>query len=204
MAEDYKKSDNHEPRRLGEYLTCSRGSIVMAIKKKLESLERGGNKKGLGKFLLELGIISEEELQNALRHQRADRIGLCPVFSSLSNTELHAISNHFVEVSINTGEQFIKKGEKDPTLYILVEGELEVFTTNNNSKEVHIAYIKPVEPIGEMGYFQDGIRTASDRSSKQSELLRDPYLNLTHYFEHVPRVANAFVEVIQRRQKNTK
>ena len=203
MADDYRKPETNEPRRLGEYLTCSRGSIVMAIKKKLESLERGDDKKGLGEFLLELGIISEEELQNALRHQRADRIGLCPVFSSLSNTELHAISNHFVEVSINTGEQFIKKGEKDPTLYILVEGELEVFTTNKN-KEVHIAYINPVEPIGEMGYFQDGIRTASVRATKQSELLRAPYLNLTHYFEHVPRVANAFVEVIQRRQENTK
>ena len=203
MAEDYKKLEKLMPRRLGEYLTCSRGSIVMAIKKKLESLERGNNNKGLGEFLVELGIITEEELQNALRRQRADRIGLCPVFSSLTNAELHAIGNHFIEISINSGEQFITEGDNDPTLYILVEGELEVFTTNKN-KEVHIAYINPVEPIGEMGYFQDGIRTASVRATKQSELLRAPYLNLTHYFEHVPRVANAFVEVIQRRQKNTK
>ena len=58
MADDYKKLETNEPRRLGEYLTCSRGSIVMAIKKKLESLERGNDKKGLGEFLLELGIIS--------------------------------------------------------------------------------------------------------------------------------------------------
>ena len=204
MADDYKKIETNEPRRLGEYLTCSRGSIVMAIKKKLESLERGNNKKGIGEFLLELGIISEEELQNALRHQRADRIRLCPVFSSLTNAELHAIANHFTEVSINSAETFINEGDKDPTLYILVEGELEVFTKDNNGKKVHIAHIRPVEPIGEMGYFQDGIRTASVRAVKQSELLRAPYINLTHYFEHVPRVANAFLEVIQRRQENTK
>ena len=204
MADDYRKPETNEPRRLGEYLTCSRGSIVMAIKKKLESLERGNDKKGLGEFLLELGIITEEELQNALRHQRADRIRLCPVFSSLSNAELHAIGNHFDEVSINNGEQFITEGEKDPTLYILVEGELEVFTKDSKGKKVHIAYIKPVEPIGEMGYFQDGIRTASVRATKHSELLRAPYIKLTHYFEHVPRVAKAFLEVIQRRQENTK
>ena len=204
MAEDYRKPETNEPRRLGEYLTCSRGSIVMAIKKKLESLERGNDKKGLGEFLLELGIISEEELQNALRHQRADRIRLCPVFSSLTNAELHAIGNHFIAVSINSGEQFINEGDNDPALYILVEGELEVFTKDNNGKKVHIAYISPVEPIGEMGYFQDGIRTASVKATKQSELLRAPYINLTHYFEHVPRVANAFLEVIQRRQENTK
>ena len=204
MADDYKKPETNEPRRLGEYLTCSRGSILMAIKKKLESLERGNDKKGLGEFLLELGIITKEELENALRHQRADRIRLCPVFSSLSNAELHAIGNHFIEVSVNNGEQFINEGEKDPTLYILVEGELEVFTKDSKGKNVHIAYIKPVEPIGEMGYFQDGIRTASVRATKHSELLRAPYINLTHYFEHVPRVAKAFLEVIQRRQENTK
>ena len=204
MAEDYKKSDDHKPRRLGEYLTCSRGSIVMAMKKKLEALEHGANKKGLGEFLLELGIISQDELDNALRRQRADRIALCPVFNSLTNTELHAIGNHFVEVGISSGEQFITEGKNDPTLYILIEGQLEVFTKDKNGKNIHIAYINPVETIGEMGYFQGGIRTASVKATKQSELLRAPYLNLTHYFEHVPRVANAFLEVIQRRQENTK
>ena len=204
MAEDYKKSDDHKPRRLGEYLTCSRGSIVMAMKKKLEALEHGGNKKGLGEFLLELGIISQDELDNALRRQRADRIALCPVFNSLTNTELHAIGNHFVEVGISSGEQFITEGKNDPTLYILIEGQLEVFTKDKNGKNIHIAYINPVETIGEMGYFQGGIRTASVKTTKQSELLRAPYLNLTHYFEHVPRVANAFLEVIQRRQENAK
>lgn len=204
MAEDYKKSDDHKPRRLGEYLTCSRGSIVIAMKKKLEALERGDNKKGLGEFLLELGMISQDELDNALRRQRADRIALCPVFNSLTNTELHAIGNHFVEVGISSGEQFITEGKNDPALYILIEGQLEVFTKDKNGKNTHIAYVNPVETIGEMGYFQGGIRTASVKATKQSELLRAPYLNLTHYFEHVPRVANAFLEVIQHRQENAK
>ena len=204
MAEENKKPGKNEPRRLGEYLTCSPGSIGMAIKKKLEALERGNNKKGLGEFLVELGIITNDELENALRRQRADRIGLCPVFDSLSNTELHAIGNHFTEVSYASGEEFIREGENDPTLYILIEGQLEVFKKDKNGKNIHLAYINPVEPIGEMGYFQGGIRTASVKTTKQSELLRAPYLNLTHYFEHVPRVANAFLEVIQQRQANVK
>ena len=40
MAEDYKKLEKIVPRRLGEYLTCSRGSNDKAIKKKLESKEK--------------------------------------------------------------------------------------------------------------------------------------------------------------------
>ncbi|MAJ91264.1 MAG: hypothetical protein CMF40_03640 [Legionellales bacterium] len=204
MAEINKKRKKNEPRRLGEYLTCSPGSIVMAIKKKLAALERGDHKKGLGEFLVELGIITNDELKNALRRQRADRIGLCPVFDSLTNTELHAIGNHFTEVSFASDEQFITEGENDPTLYILIEGQLEVFIKDKNGKDKHIAYINPIETIGEMGYFQGGIRTASVKTTRQCELLRAPYLNLTHYFEHVPRVANAFLEVIQQRQANVK
>ena len=54
-----------------------------------------------------------------------------------------------------------------------------------------------------MGYFQGGIRTASVRAVVPSELLFTPYKNLTHYFENVPHVAHAFMDVISRRQAET-
>ena len=88
--------------------------------------------------------------------------------------------------------------------YLSLQTLKKINILDKNGKNIHLAYINPVEPIGEMGYFQGGIRTASVKTTKQSELLRAPYLNLTHYFEHVPRVANAFLEVIQQRQANVK
>ena len=191
------------PRLLGEYLSCSRGSIRIAMQKKREDKVSGKSQKRIGELLIELDIIDEEELQNALRQQRADRLGLCPVFASLNRTELSAIGNQFSEISVKADKQFIFEGENDPTLYILVEGKLEVFTKDDNGDEIHIAFVSPVEPIGEMGYFQDGIRTASVRTIVPTELLSAPYKNLTHYFEHVPHVAHSFLEVIQRRQAET-
>ena len=59
------------------------------------------------------------------------------------------------------------------------------------------------EPIGEMGYFQGGVRTASVRAVDNVECLRADYSALTHYFEHVPRVAHAFMDIVQRRQQET-
>jgi CRP-like cAMP-binding protein len=191
------------PRLLGEYVPCSRGSIRIAMQKKRDAKLHGKPQKRIGELLIDLDMISEEDLRNALRQQRADRLGLCPVFESLSRTELAGISNHFTEISLAAGKQFIFEGENDPTLYILVEGRLEVFTKDKEGKEIHIAYVKPVEPIGEMGYFQGGIRTASVRAADPSELLSAPYKSLTHYFEHVPRVAHAFMDVINRRQAET-
>ncbi len=200
------ESDTQEqprPRLLGEYLSCSRGSIRIAMQKKRDAKVRGDVQKRIGELLIDLDMISEEDLRNALRQQRADRLGLCPVFESLNRTELIGIGNHFSEVSLSSDQQFIFEGENDPSLYILVEGKLEVFTKDNDGNEIHIAFVSPVEPIGEMGYFQGGIRTASVRAVVPTELLSAAYKNLTHYFEHVPHVAHAFMDVISRRQAET-
>ncbi len=191
------------PRLIGEYLPCSRGSIRLAMQKKRDAKVKGKHVKRIGTVLLEEDMINEEQLENALRQQRADRLGLCPVFASLSRTELLAIGNHFEEISLEADKQFIFEGENDPTLYVLVDGRLEVFTHDDDNNEIHIANVGPIEPIGEMGYFQGGIRTASVRTMIPTELLAASYSNLTHYFEHVPRVAHAFLEVIKRRQAET-
>ena len=191
------------PRLLGEYLPCSRGSIRIAMQKKRALKMRDLTQKQLGELLIDLEMITPEDLVNALRQQRADRLGLCPVFESLNRTELSAIGNKFSEVNFTAGQQFIFEGENDPTLYILVEGKLEVFIKDKDGNEIHIAYVDPVEPIGEMGYFQGGIRTASVRAIEPTELLSAEYKKLTHYFEHVPHVAHAFLDVINRRQAET-
>ena len=197
------EQEKPRPRLLGEYLSCSRGSIRIAMQKKRDATVVGHIKKRLGEILIELQTITQEELENALRQQRADRLGLCSVFESLNRTELSAIGNQFTETSLSADQQFIFEGENDPTLYILVDGKLEVFTKDDNGNEIHIAYVDPIEPIGEMGYFQGGIRTASVRSVVPTELLSAAYRNLTHYFEHVPHVAHAFLDVINRRQAET-
>lgn len=203
MTEEKKPQEKPRPRLLGEYLPCSRGSIRIAMQRKRDAKVARNSHKRIGELLIELEMITEEDLKNALRQQRADRLGLCPVFESLNRTELAGIGNHFSEISLTAGQQFIFEGENDPALYILVDGQLEVFTKDSTGNEIHIANVNPVEPIGEMGYFQGGIRTASVRTTNPTELLTAQYKNLTHYFEHVPRVAHAFLDVINRRQAET-
>jgi CRP-like cAMP-binding protein len=197
------QQEKPRPRLLGDYLPCSPGSIRIAMQKKRDDKLNGKPQRRIGELLIALDIINEEELTNALRKQRADRLGQCSVFESLNRTELSAIGNQFSELSLSSDKQFIFEGENDPTLYILVSGKLEVFTKDDNGDEIHIAFVDPVEPIGEMGYFQEGIRTASVRTVIPTELLSSPYKKLTHYFEHVPHVAHAFLDVINQRQAET-
>lgn len=190
-------------RRLAEYLACAPGTIRTALHKQSSGQQADGKQRPIGEILQELGAVTLEELETAIKRQRVDRLRKCYVFSSLSSPELTALSLRFREVSVPEGMQFIIQDEEDSTLYVLATGKVEVYRTDIDGNWAHIAYLGPGEPIGEMGYFQGGRRTASVRALERSEFLCASYSDLTHYFENVPRVAHAFMKLVQERQSET-
>jgi hypothetical protein len=196
-------TNGREPGRIGDYLVVSRPVLQNAVKKQGQELKRGSQPPPLGEILVQNGDITREELETAIRRQRIERLRRCPVFSTLSDMELAAISARFTEVSVPPGRQFIVQDEPDPTLYVIARGKVEVYRTTLEGRHIHIAVVGPPEPIGEMGYFQGGIRTASVRAIDATELLRAEYSALSHYFEHVPRVAHEFMRIVDRRRRAT-
>lgn len=186
-------------RRLAEYLACAPGTLRSALQRQAGSTD--GGQKRIGEILHELGSVSREELMAAIQRQRADRLSHCYVFSSLNKPELNALSSRFREVTVPEGYQFIIQDEEDPTLYVLAVGMAEVYRTDIDGNWLHIAYVEPGQPIGEMGYFQGGRRSASVRAIERCELLCAHYDDLTHYFENVPRVAHAFMQLVQARAR---
>lgn len=190
-------------KKMGEYLVCSPAAMQQAVRTQGQTQREGSKPKRIGELLLESGTISRDELDVAVRKQRIERLRRSPVFNMLSDAELAAISNRFTEVSVEPGKQFIYQDEPDPTLYILAKGKVEVYRTTLDGEHIHIAYVEPPEPIGEMGYFQGGIRNASVRAVDQVELLQADYSRLTHYFEYVPRVAHEFMKIVEQRRQAT-
>lgn len=145
-----------QTKKLGDYILVSSGTINNAVEKQIEAYTKGEPIKPIGELLVESGIITQEELDNSIRNQRIARLGSCPVFASLNQTELASLSNHFTELAVTPGEQFIAKGEDDPSLYIIASGLVEVYNVDNTGNEVSIAEVGIGEPIGEMGYFSGG------------------------------------------------
>ncbi|MGE0385794.1 MAG: GAF domain-containing protein [Gammaproteobacteria bacterium] len=191
-------------RRLGAYLLCSPALIRTALGRQNRSLRQPRSTRRLGELLVAAGAVSPAELDIALRAQRTARLRACPLFAALTGPEIAKLATRFDERSVAAGEQFIAQGDADPTLYVLASGALEVFRVDGAGLEVPLAVVHAGEPIGEMGYFSGGVRTASVRALEASEMLRASYDDLTHYFENVPHVAHAFVTVVQRRRDDTR
>jgi len=196
---DEKKSDTKK--KLGGYLVVSRAVINNAVEKQISSYATQGTYKPIGEILVEQGVITEEELENSLRNQRMARLASCPVFSSLSRSELASLSKLFSEIQFGPGEQFIMQGEDDPSLYVIANGRVEVYQVDNAGNEIPIAIVGEGEPIGEMGYFSGEVRNACVRTIEPTLVLRAEYRDLTKHFENAPRVAHAFMEVINHRRK---
>ncbi len=188
-------------RNLDDYLLCSQGVINIALKRQRLLRESGKPVKHIGELLVDAGEITQEELSAAIVRQRLERLGACPVFESLTKPELSSLSRYFIEVPIGAGEQFIMQDVHDPSLYILVAGKCEVYRSTPDRKRVRIAVLEPGSPIGEMGYFSNGIRTASVRALEPSLLLYAQYSDLTRYFENVPQVAHAFLRMVTERRE---
>ena len=190
-----------DPKKLGDFLVVSKGAISNAVEKQITTYASSGKLKPIGEILLEQGIITKEELDNSIRNQRIARLAGCPVFVSLSKIELSALSKYFTEVHVAPGEQFIMQGEEDPSMYVIGSGLVEVYRIDNAGNEIPIAQVGEGEPIGEMGYFSGGKRTACVRAIQPTLLLKANYNDLTHYFENVPRVAMAFTQVVEHRRR---
>lgn len=192
-------------RRLGEYLECSQEVIQAALARQRRGPDGQGvvTAKRLGELLLEDEAISLDALLAGIQAQRVDRLRSCPLFTSLSNDDLAELSAVFQEVSAGADEFLITQDDRDPFLYVLGSGRLEVFRTDEEEHETTLARVFPGEPVGEMGYFTNGVRSASVRSLETVQLLRASYEDLTDCFESNANVATAFMDVVTNRLRRT-
>ncbi len=189
-------------RRLGEYLDCS-NQAIQAVLSKQSSGRDGAATKRLGELLLEDEAISLDALLAGIQAQRVDRLRACPLFTSLSDDDLAELSAVFQEVSAPPDQSLITQDDRDPYLYVLGSGRLEVFRAGEEEHETTLARVFPGEPVGEMGYFTNGVRSASVRALDTVQLLRASYEDLTDCFESNANVATAFMDVVTNRLRRT-
>ena len=88
------------------------------------------------------------------------------IFDGMSEMDINVALRHFSQTEVGAHQLLISEGDVDPTLAVVVSGELVVTTGDTK-----LGYVRPGEMIGEMALFSEGIRTASVASVTQSTLL---------------------------------
>ena len=98
----------------------------------------------------------------------------------------------------NDGEVIIRQGEAGECMYVVQEGEVEVYTVQDG-EEVLLAIRKAGELIGEMAIFEREVRSASVRARGEARVLTLDKKNFLRRINEDPSLAFRIVQAMSGR-----
>src|SRR5918999_914451 len=99
-----------------------------------------------------------------------DELRQVPLLADLTEMDLERLYEMAETVSVPAGQLVLQEGDPGDSLYIVVDGELEV-TKRHGSQEVLLAVYKAGQFFGEMALLEQAPRSASVRTLRESRLL---------------------------------
>ncbi len=112
---------------------------------------------------------SREKVQDFLR----------PLLFGIAEEDLAALSEASAIRHLPAHAIVCREGDPGESVYVLVDGEVEILQNLEDGSERHLHYTQPGEFFGEMAILQQSPRTATVRTTKPStilEIYRDPFL----------------------------
>jgi CRP/FNR family cyclic AMP-dependent transcriptional regulator len=92
------------------------------------------------------------------------------LFSSLDRDELEALSAHAVARTFRKNTIVINEGDVGDSMYVVLFGQLKVFLSDDEGKEIVINMMGPGEYFGELSLFDDFRRSASVMTTEETQL----------------------------------
>jgi CRP-like cAMP-binding protein len=103
-------------------------------------------------------------------------------------------------VNCRANQLLIEKGHTADSMYILIEGGLEVTIPNDQGEQVMVASIWPGDCVGEMSLLTGEPRSANVRAKTQSTLLEITKADITPVFESHPELIEEISSVLEQRK----
>lgn len=92
------------------------------------------------------------------------------LFAGLSEEDLEAISRHTVSRNFPKNTVVVSQGDDSDSLYVIIDGKVDVFLQNDKGKEIIINTLHPCESFGELAPLGRIPRQASVITTENSTL----------------------------------
>lgn len=94
-----------------------------------------------------------------------------PLFAGLDEVELDKLSKVAGRKRVERGSFVVRAGDSTDSLYILLSGRAKVTNSDEEGREIILAWLGPGEFFGEMGLIDSSPRSASVIAVEPCELL---------------------------------
>lgn len=126
-------------------------------------------------------------------------LGNIPLFSSLSESDLQALSDHAVTRTFPKNAIIINEGDTSDSLYIIASGKVKVFLSDEHGKEIILDIQGPGEYFGEIALLDDAPRSASVMTLDASSFSIISKNNFQEYLGKNPDIALRVIRELTRR-----
>ncbi|MDA8270532.1 MAG: Crp/Fnr family transcriptional regulator [Actinomycetota bacterium] len=125
------------------------------------------------------------------------------LFSMLDEETLDQVLRELKVINIKRGTDLFLENDEANALYIVVEGRIAIIKSFVDRKDSMVALMEPGDLFGEMGLFEDQLRSASSRAVENSQLIEVPYPPIRRALEARPSLLWTLVALLARRLRST-
>jgi CRP-like cAMP-binding protein len=149
--------------------------------------------------------VAEMPMRQFDNHRREDLVKILrntALFKPLEEPDLETIADDMHRLHLPAGEELVRQGEKGKSLYILIEGLLDVFVDTEHGEEP-VGRIHPGECFGEMSLLTGERRAATVRSSVECIVYEVGKKPIRALMERRPALAATLATLLAERQLGT-
>jgi len=122
---------------------------------------------------------------------------------STGNPEIDRFLEHCHQRRYPTKTGIIVAGDKPDVLYYIVEGSVSVLIEDEEGHEIVLAYLNPGDFFGEMGLFEENVRSAWVRTRTACTLAEISYGSFRQLAMDDPEILFALASQMATRLRNT-
>jgi CRP-like cAMP-binding protein len=153
--------------------------------------------------------IEEEDLPSGQVKARAwaqrlqDAIAEIPFFSTLSETETNKLVDTAGIQVLNDGEMIIREGDPGRSIFVILDGQVRVFTRDHHGKELELAVLEESQFFGEMSFLSGNPRSSSVAAVDNCLLIELSFTSMRNLLQQHPELKGTLLEYYNDRLQDS-
>jgi CRP-like cAMP-binding protein len=149
------------------------------------------------------GVEKEVQKSKPWSERLQEAVAAIPFFSPLNADERKKLADEATLHVFNAGEMIIREGDPGRSIYVILDGQVRVFTRDHRGEELELAVLEVSQFFGEMSFLTGKPRSGSVMAVHTSVIVELGYTSMRRVVKEHPTVKKVLVEYYQQRLGNT-